>query len=66
MLYERLEKIRDQTEWRKYERARDPRVCRKGRFGMDTHTVWFVVETIREFIPTASYYATGHLYWTNV
>jgi hypothetical protein len=46
--YERLEKTRDQTEWRKYESARDPRVRRKGRFGMDTRTVWFVVETVLE------------------
>ena len=43
--YQRLQKTREQTEWRGYELNRDARLQNKGRFGMDTRTVWFVVET---------------------
>ena len=43
--YNRLQKTRDQTEWQEFERNRDKRLRNKGRFGMDTRTVWFVVET---------------------
>ena len=46
--YEGLQKSSEQTEWRGYELNRDARLRNKGRFGMDTHTVWFVVETKKD------------------
>ena len=34
-----------QTDWIKFERKKDPRLRNKGKYGMDTRIVWFVVET---------------------
>ena len=43
-----LQKNQDQTEWKKYETLHDVRLKNKGKFGMDTRTVWFVTETKEE------------------
>jgi hypothetical protein len=45
----RLEKRGEDSEWLELERRKDIRLKRKGKYGMDSRTVWFVVETEEEY-----------------
>ena len=40
-----LEKTQDETAWKQYEADGDDRLKNKGKYGMDSRRVWFVVET---------------------
>ena len=40
-----LQKTEKDTKWKEYEETHDPKLRGKGRFGVDTLTVWFVVAT---------------------
>jgi hypothetical protein len=44
-----LEKSRDDTKWSVMEQRGDIALKDKGKYGMDTRTVWFVCETQAEF-----------------
>jgi hypothetical protein len=44
-----LEKSREESEWMRLERDGDVKLKRKGKYGMDSRTVWFVVESKDEF-----------------
>ena len=39
-----MEKSREDSEWIQYENENDIALKRKGKYGMDTRTVWYVVE----------------------
>lgn len=45
----RLDKSREDSEWIRYENENDIALKRKGKYGMDTHTVWYVVEEKEEY-----------------
>ena len=45
---EHLQKTHGQTKWKQCEVDKDARLKKKGRFGMDSRTVWFVAETREE------------------
>ena len=45
----RLEKSREDSEWIQYENENDIALKRKGKYGMDTRTVWYVVEEKEEY-----------------
>jgi len=45
---ELLEKT--ETKWKRYEEANDPRLKDKGKYGMNSRKVFFVVETEEEYI----------------
>jgi hypothetical protein len=45
----RLEKRGEDSEWLELERRKDIRLKRKGKYGMDSQTVWFFVETEDDF-----------------
>ena len=40
-----LQKTEKDTKWKEYEETHDPKLRGKGRFGVNTFTVWFVVAT---------------------
>ena len=40
-----LQQTKDETKWKGYETKKEWRLRNKGRFGMNTRTCWFVVET---------------------
>jgi hypothetical protein len=44
-----LQRTEDETKWKEYVRNRDYRLVQKGRFGINTRTCWFVVETQEDF-----------------
>ena len=39
-----LERTEDDTMWKECVRTKDHQMEQKGRFGINTHTCWFVVE----------------------
>ena len=45
----RLEKKREDSEWLEYEIRGDVALKRKGKYGMDSRTVWYVVESQEEY-----------------
>ena len=44
-----LQRTEDETKWKEYVTNWDYRLVQKGRFGIDTRTCWFVVETQVDF-----------------
>ena len=46
--FKRLQKTEDDTEWKELEDSQDERLKSKGVYGMDTRSVYFVVETADE------------------
>ena len=44
-----MEKRGEDSEWLELERRKDIRLKRKGKYGMDSRTVWFVVESQDDF-----------------
>jgi len=61
---ERLEQTPAQTMWKEYEKNGDAHIKNKGVYGMDSRTVWFVVETLDEFNTLSAKYP-GRIVFVN-
>ena len=44
-----LERSREKSDWLKWEREGDARIRKKGKYGMDSRTMFYVVENFDEF-----------------